>query len=234
MPRVTKRSEAWAENFAAYMDGGRNKKKVPDEIAEMIEGYFKRSEREFSPRKTLKGDYNVDWEKISSLEYRKKFEKLSDNPKVAEAIEVRAKWALNNRNGLRTEEIYAINLDTGAELARIVNQNVDSGVIRTKGFTKTLNEADKAGTKVLLIHNHPKGLPPSPGDINSLISNRNIAGITVGHNGSVYYYTRPKKMIPEEDFRVALMKYLRYTETTGIEKALEDLSKEYGFEFRKL
>ena len=38
--RVTKRSEAWAENFAAYMDGGRNKSRVPPEIAEMIEGVF--------------------------------------------------------------------------------------------------------------------------------------------------------------------------------------------------
>lgn len=38
--RVTKASEAWAENFAAYMDGGANKAKVPAEIADMIENYF--------------------------------------------------------------------------------------------------------------------------------------------------------------------------------------------------
>lgn len=41
--RVSKRSEAWAENFSAYMDGGKNKAKVPKEIADMIEGYFKES-----------------------------------------------------------------------------------------------------------------------------------------------------------------------------------------------
>ena len=39
--RVTPRSEAWAENFAAYMDGGKNAKKIPAEIADMIEDYFK-------------------------------------------------------------------------------------------------------------------------------------------------------------------------------------------------
>ena len=39
--RTTKRSEAWAENFSAYMDGGKNKEKVPQEIREMIEEYFK-------------------------------------------------------------------------------------------------------------------------------------------------------------------------------------------------
>lgn len=41
--RVSKRSEAWAENFAAYMDGGTNKVKVPKEISDMIENYFKES-----------------------------------------------------------------------------------------------------------------------------------------------------------------------------------------------
>ncbi len=39
--RVSKRSEAWAENFAAYMEGGQKAKEVPSEIVEMIEGYFK-------------------------------------------------------------------------------------------------------------------------------------------------------------------------------------------------
>ena len=38
---VSRRSEAWAENFAAYMDGGENAMKVPSEIIEMIEEYFK-------------------------------------------------------------------------------------------------------------------------------------------------------------------------------------------------
>lgn len=40
--RVSKRSEAWAENFAAYMEGGSKAKEVPLEIVEMIEGYFKK------------------------------------------------------------------------------------------------------------------------------------------------------------------------------------------------
>lgn len=38
--RVSKRSEAWAENFAAYMEGGAKAREVPEEIREMIEGYF--------------------------------------------------------------------------------------------------------------------------------------------------------------------------------------------------
>ena len=38
--RVSKRSEAWAENFAAYMEGGEKAKEVPEEIIKMIKDYF--------------------------------------------------------------------------------------------------------------------------------------------------------------------------------------------------
>lgn len=41
--RVTKASEAWAENFAAYLEGGRNANKVPLEVRRMIDKYFKNS-----------------------------------------------------------------------------------------------------------------------------------------------------------------------------------------------
>lgn len=43
--RVSKRSEAWAENFSAYMAGGEYAKKVPEDIAEMIELYFEELKR---------------------------------------------------------------------------------------------------------------------------------------------------------------------------------------------
>ncbi len=39
---ATRRSEAWAENFAAYMDGGESAKDVPAEIVKMIEDYFEK------------------------------------------------------------------------------------------------------------------------------------------------------------------------------------------------
>lgn len=48
--RATKRSEAWAENFAAYMDNGKNKGKVPAEIADIISNYFKNPSQFFANR----------------------------------------------------------------------------------------------------------------------------------------------------------------------------------------
>lgn len=196
--------------------------------------FEKPSEKESSPRKATKGEFGVDWNKVQSQEYRKSLEKISNNTKVVDAVETRAKWALNNHNGKKTEELYAVSLDTGQEVANILNQNIEFAVKRTDAFIKKLDVADKGKENILLIHNHPRGLPPSLGDINALVRNMNVSGITVGHDGSIYYYSRPRKMISEDDFKVALMRYSRYTEITGFEKALEDLSKEYGFEFKKL
>lgn len=192
------------------------------------------TEIEHSPRKSTKGDFGVNWEVIHSPEYRKRLEQLSDNPKVIDAIEVRAKWALNNRNGLKTEELYAISLDTGKEIASVLGEQIEFGVSRTNAFTRKLNAADRTKENILLIHNHPRGMPPSIGDLNALCKNKNISGITIGHDGSIYYYSRPKKEISPSDFEVAMRKYSRYTEITGIEKALEEISKQYGFEIKKI
>lgn len=85
-----------------------------------------------------------------------------------------------------------------------------------------------------MTHNHPRGLPPSISDINALVKNKNASGITVGHDGSMYYYTRPNKEIQYTDYTLSLMKYSKYSEITSIEKALFDLQEKYGFTIRKL
>ena len=115
-----------------------------------------------------------------------------------------------------------------------MGEQIEFGVSRTNAFTRKLNAANRTKENILLIHNHPRGMPPSIGDLNALCKNKNISGITIGHDGSIYYYSRPKKEISPSDFEVAMRKYSRYTEITGIEKALEEISKQYGFEIKKI
>lgn len=190
--------------------------------------------REELPRKIKSGSNTVDWSIVQSEEYSKKYTKLSDDERVSSAIETRAKWALNNRDGKNTEELYAISLKDGREVSRITDQNYDSAVKRTSKFTRELNAADESGEEILLLHNHPRGLPPSISDINALLKNKNVSGITVGHNGSIYRYTRPNKEIPKSDWSIALRRHKKYSDITSMEKALSDLSKEFGFEFEIL
>ena len=189
------------------------------------------NEREESPRKMKEGDYAVDWSIIQSDEYESRLSKLSENKKVIQSIKTRCKCMLNNKDGLNTEEMYAIDLDSGKEIARITNQNLPFGIKRDDTFTARLNEADKQNVRILLMHNHPRGMPPSIEDINELFKNQNVCGITIGHDGSLYYYTKPNNKIDSSEYWVASKKYSRYNEYTGIEKAIEDLSKKYDFSF---
>ena len=82
------------------------------------------------------------------------------------------------------------------------------------------------------MHNHPKNGYPSATDFNTLYENPKIKyGIIVGHKGTVYKYTAPKKKIPELDIELALTKYEKkgYSKHSAKEKAFEDLSKAFGF-----
>ena len=189
---------------------------------------------ESSQKKTKESSFAVDWSVVDTEEYDEAFDKLSSNPKLSKAIKTRAKWALSNRDLSQTEEIYAISLNSGEEIGRITTQHNISAVKRTKRFTDSLNLTDKKGEQIILIHNHPKGLPPSISDINVLLLNENVCGITVGHNGSVYYYTKPNNIITQDDWDVTMMHFKKYSEITAMEKSLEILSKAFEFEFIKI
>lgn len=191
-------------------------------------------EREEAPRRSDGGKYSVDWEKVQSKEYDVKISKISDDEKVCKSIKTRAKWALNNRDGKDTEKLYAIDLATGKEIGQITNQNISRGVKRTSSFEKRLAKADSEGTKILLIHNHPTGMPPSPADINELLKLRNAVGITVGHDGSIYKYTKPTRMIDLRDWDVSMRHYNNFSEKTAQEKTMLLLSQKYGFTVEEL
>ena len=67
---------------------------------------------------------------------------------------------------------------------------------------------EQSEQSLISIHNHPSGYPPfAPSDFASLQQrNKNNTvkyGLTIGHDGSVYWYTRPNKRIP----KIALSKY---------------------------
>ena len=197
----------------------------------MHENYLK---NENSPRKSKNGDFSVNWEIIQSEEFKIRISKISNNEKVVNSIITRCKWILNNRDGLKSEEMVAISSLDGEEIGRITNQNIEFGIKRDSKFTKQINKAERKGIKYLLIHNHPRGFPPSISDINALLNSKNASGITIGHNGSIYFYTSPKKKIDILDFDIATKKFSMYTEITRIEKALEVLSHKYSFIFKKL
>ncbi len=181
------------------------------------------------------GNYGVNWKIIKSKEYTSRFDALTDNTKANALAAKRARNALVNRNGKNTEEIYAISITTGKDVSSILDQQNPFGIERTPKFMEDISRAEKKGEKVLLIHNHPGGSPPSIQDINELLSHSSTVGITVGHDGSIYYYTRPNKEITDFDIRVATRKAKGYNDANLKQlSVLEELQKTFSFVIKEL
>ncbi len=190
--------------------------------------------REESLRTKDGGTYGVNWKVIKSKEYTNRFNKISENQEANMLAAQRSRNALVNRDGKNTEEIYAIDLISGKDVSSITEQNYELGIKRTIKFNDDIIRCEKNGGKILFIHNHPNGFPPSETDLNELLNHNDAVGITIGHNGSIYYYTKPNKIIEKKDLDVAIMKNKKYNIITAYEKALEELSMKFEFEFKIL
>lgn len=179
-----------------------------------------------------KGDYGVKWNVIKGKDYTRRFDALSDNPKANQLAATRARNMLKHRDGRNTEELYAISLTSAKDVSNILDQHNPFGVTRTEKFNKDMERAEKANNIVLLMHNHPNGYTPSIDDLNELLNHTNAVGLTVGHNGTLFFYSKPKARLTESDLTVVLMKCKGYNslEERYI-KAMETLSKDEKFLF---
>lgn len=97
--RTTKASEAWAENFAAYMDKNKNVSKVPDEVAQMIEEYF--NNKKFVVKSTSDDIISPKSVEYMSNSFRPKYGKKSVN-KVGN-IEISVKKVDNSKFNMYTD-----------------------------------------------------------------------------------------------------------------------------------
>lgn len=211
------------------------KKYVKSELRERSLRTKRSSKKGVSKGYEDKYNYGVNWKVVKSKEYGARFSKISDDEKVTSLIAKRSRDALKNRDGKKTEELYAISLTTGKDVSSITDQHIPFGINRTFKFDKDVKSAEDNDEKVLLIHNHPRGLPPSVSDLNELLNHKNVSGITVGSNGSIYYYSKPNDEINEEDFTVAEKHFKQYTDDVArYEKTMELLAKRYEFVFLKL
>lgn len=185
-------------------------------------------------RKWRGGKTDVNWPIVQSEEYRAKFDKITDDPATNQAIYQRAIWALNNRSGTSGEEIYAIDKSRKEkEIARVTNQNYNGYVLRTKQFEKSIKESNPKD--LIILHNHPRSTLPSNTDINELFKMPGSSGIIACHNGDVYYYSSPKRLITKDDDDEAEHAMNSYSGTRLYQqKILEYLAEKAGFEFRTL
>ena len=218
--------------------------KTPEErIAEA--GRLKRINEENKARENLMlmlrdsktiGTPEVRKEIIQSPEYSRKFSRISGNTAVNETIRAQAKSMLIHNSGTYSETVSFIDADTGTLIMR------KNG--RRNALEVALSEKEKAKIKgyagrIIAVHNHPTNILPTGSDFVAASARGYEYGIVVTHDGRIYKYTGPTKIVSARTLDKVIDNHTRmvYSEdevTAGFEKALNQLRKEYGITWTEI
>ena len=183
-----------------------------------------------------KGETSVNWSKVKTKSYqdnlyvlvgRTRKDGTSTKPLV-NSIRNSANNILLHRDGTTGEDLYVLDERTGAVLYVDKNEENESRVDGTRELEELYSKKD--GRSLITVHNHPNNGFPSATDFNTLYSNPKIKyGIIVAHNGKVYKYTAPKRLMPKGIIRLTIAKYKNYAPETAKKLAYKELQEKFGF-----
>lgn len=187
------------------------------------------------------GKFGANLDYVRSDEF---VNKLKNHPKtshLSDSIARVSRQMLQHRNGTQYEDYYLLDAETGRVVALSNKARKIKGVVYNDQVRKAFKE--KPEQSLVSIHNHPSGYPPSLSDFASLqqrSKNNTIKyGLTIGHDGSVYWYSKPNKRIhkkanQEYENLIEKMIKLGYTEVKAQEKTLALFAEKYDFTFERI
>ena len=187
------------------------------------------------------GEYGANLDYIRSDEF---LDKLKSHPKtshLSESIARVSRQMLQHRNGTPYEDYYLLNAETGRVVALSNKARKRKGVVYNEQVRNAFK--DNPEQSLVSIHNHPSGYPPSLSDLASLqqrSKNNTVKyGLTIGHDGSVYWYAKPNKRIhkkAEREYENLIEKMIKlgYTEVKAQEKTLTLFAEKYDFTFERI
>ena len=162
---------------------------------------------------------------INSGEYRKKFDKISDNKKLNKLLYQLAKAMLEHRSGTLYEDMYWID----AETATIVAKEIEGKKEREIVYSESTMEKVKKNRGLVTIHTHPSSFLPSYEDLMSNYVHGYSLGIVCGHNGKVYVYTANEAFLEEQYNCIVGRAFRRFkNEETAIVYVLGELQRQFN------
>ncbi len=192
------------------------------------------------PEKEKSGGFGVgtpktNMEKINSPEYRAKFEGLSDDPALNEAIYKRAKAAVTHQGGDYFEDLSVIGPQ--GELVGVTSSKVRNETFYTEALKEKIGSYPEYS--LVVVHNHGTNTPPSGADLVSAGHKRYKFGIVACNDGKVYMYDmRQATPFTPAMFDKTVDKYRTKPydmgEVEAYIAALTQFEKDYGVKWREL
>ena len=133
----------------------------------------------------------IDSSIINSGNYRKKFDEISNEPKLNRLLYQLAKKILFHRSGTLQEDMYWIHPETFEIVAKIVDSKEESKITYTNSIKSIIGKYDN----LITIHSHPQSSPPSLDDVNCNAMYHYSLGVIACHNGTVYIYSSEKEIL---------------------------------------
>lgn len=182
------------------------------------------------------GTNAVDLGYIKSEQYRRKFNQITRNTSVNNAIRQYATAMLTHRAGTDGEDLYLLNSDTGDLILRKNTEKGELEVSLSKEETNKIKLEYKG--KMIGIHNHPTNILPTGSDFAMAGYRGYKFGIVVTHDGRVYKYSVGNKVFTPGIIDNRVDKYTKPPYDLGVEeahmKALNEIVKEYGISWEEL
>ena len=165
---------------------------------------------------------------INSGEYKRKFDKITDNVEVNRTLYLKAKEMLQHRSGTMLEDMYWIDRETGKVIASALNEQLEEKII----YSNVLKKMLKGKTNLIAMHTHPQSMPPSIADFNSSFKNCYKECLIICHDGTIYKYVS-KQEVPKSLYERYIGNYLKEgcTEKEAQFRTLEELKKNFKIDF---
>ena len=214
-----------------YQDGLRGRfMPTKTELAEM------QGESGISHKRIPKeGKYSINRKLIESNGYKRKYNGITGDSNVDDALYKYAKTGLVHRDGTNYEDLYILSRKTGKVLGKNVSGTDSFGVRVNKSIVDAVknNQGDLIG-----LHTHPDGTPPTGSDFETAFNRRYSFGTVACSDGSVYTYGCSDRFASARIIDDTIEKFKKLVDDSGkkmysndIEAhlaAIESLRKDYG------
>lgn len=187
------------------------------------------------------GEFGANLDYVRSDEFLNKLKKHPKTSHLSDSIARVSRQMLQHRNGTPYEDYYLLDAESGRVVALSNKARKRKGVVYNEQVRKAFKDSPEQS--LVSIHNHPSGYPPSLSDLASLqqrSKNNTVKyGLTIGHDGSVYWYSKPNKRIhkkADQEYENLIEKMIKlgYTEVKAQEKTLTLFAEKYDFTFERI
>lgn len=168
---------------------------------------------------------------IDSGEYRRKFDRISNNAELGRVLYHIAKNMLRHRSGTVYEDMFWVDLET----LEIIASETSAAAPKKIEYSEATKKAIRNCKKLLTIHSHPDSFPPSIDDFNSNYDHAYVLGIVACHDGRVYMYSANER-INEDYYNLVVEEYLKrgYNEDESQRCALLEIQTNFDIQFKEV